>query len=293
MGKITNIQRFCIDDGPGIRTTVFLSGCPLKCLWCHNPETWSLNGTMFYYPDKCVSCGKCTNICKNHVIENGRHVFKRENCNACGKCLQTGCDALEYSVKDYSSEKVIDIVKEDAAFYKSSGGGVTLSGGEPMMQFQFLLDLVKKLKKEDIHICLETSGYAPTEKFLEIKDYIDLFLYDYKITNEKEHIKYTGVSNELILHNLSVLDKNGALVVLRCPIIPTINDNEEHLLQIGKLADKYDSIKEINLMPYHTLGNSKRLHIGKETVLDNIENVSRVKIREYADRIITKKKIIC
>ena len=176
-------------------------------------------------------------------------------------------------------------------------GGLVVENGKKLYEKYLTEEQTERIlawaKKEDIHICLETSGYAPTEKFLEIKDYIDLFLYDYKITNEKEHIKYTGVSNELILHNLSVLDKNGALVVLRCPIIPTINDNEEHLLQIGKLADKYDSIKEINLMPYHTLGNSKRLHIGKETVLDNIENVSRVKIREYADRIITKKKIIC
>lgn len=292
MGKVMNIQRFCVDDGPGIRTTVFLSGCPLKCLWCHNPESWKINGKLFYYPEKCVSCGKCTLICDCHSIVDGKHQLERSKCISCGKCVATGCNAFEMSAKDYSVQEVMDIVLKDQRYYENSKGGVTFSGGEPMVQFEFLKELMKQSKKNGLHVCLETCGYAPTEKYLEISKYVDLFLYDYKMTDEKTHIQYTGVSNQLILENLKVLNDTGAQIVLRCIIVPGVNDNEEHFDAIGHLADQYDGIIEVDVEPYHDMGNSKRERLGEKTVLTGIVPVDKQEKERYIREIKTKKKVV-
>ena len=292
MGKVMNIQRFCVDDGPGIRTTVFLSGCPLKCLWCHNPESWKINGKLFYYPEKCVSCGKCTLICDCHSIVDGKHQLDRSKCISCGKCVATGCNALEMSAKDYSVQEVMDIVLKDQRYYENSKGGVTFSGGEPMVQFEFLKELMKQSKENGLHVCLETCGYAPTEKYLEISKYVDLFLYDYKMTDEKTHIQYTGVSNQLILENLKALNDTGDQIVLRCIIVPGVNDNEEHFDAIGHLADQYDGIIEVDVEPYHDLGNSKRERLGEEKVLIDIKPVDKQEKERYLSRIKTKKKVV-
>lgn len=290
MGKIINIQRFCVDDGPGIRTTVFLSGCGMRCLWCHNPESWKLSGEMFYYPEKCVACGRCTAICHCHSIRGGIHVYDRASCISCGKCQSIGCGALELSVKEYNAEEVIEQVLKDQKYYKESGGGVTFSGGEPMVQFEFLGELLKLAKASGLHVCLETSGYAETEKYLIIKEYVDIFLFDYKLTNEEMHRKYTGVSNKLILKNLDELANMETQIRLRCIIIPTINDTNEHFEAIGKIADKYDNIIAVDLETYHNLGNSKLLHLGKEKIQD-IPIPSEEEKRNYLRKIKTKKII--
>lgn len=290
MGKIINIQRFCVDDGPGIRTTVFLSGCSMHCLWCHNPESCKLNGEMFYYPEKCVACGRCAVICHCHSIKDGVHVYNRTNCINCGKCQSTGCGALELSVREYSAEEVIRQVLKDIKYYETSGGGVTFSGGEPMVQFEFLVELLKLAKAHNLHVCLETSGCAETEKYLAIKDYVDIFLFDYKLTDEDMHKKYTGVSNKLILKNLDELANLGVKIRLRCVIVPTINDTKEHFEAIGKIADKYDSIVAVDMEPYHNLGNSKLQHLGKEKIMD-IPIPTEEEKNNYLKQINTKKII--
>lgn len=292
MGKVMNIQRFCVDDGPGIRTTVFLSGCPLKCLWCHNPESWKVSGKLFYYPEKCVSCGKCTLICDCHSITGGQHQLHREKCVSCGKCTATGCRALEMSVKEYTVSEVMEQIIKDKRYFDSSGGGVTFSGGEPMVQYEFLKELLILAKKRGLHVCLETCGYAPAERYIEISKYVDLFLYDYKMTSEEDHKYYTGVSNQLILKNLEALNQGGAKIVLRCVIIPGVNDNEEHFQTIARIADDYDGIIEVDVEPYHDLGNSKRRRLGEAEVLTDVTPVDKQEKENYLKRIKTKKKVI-
>jgi len=289
MGKIFNIQRFCVDDGPGIRTVVFLSGCPLKCQWCHNPESWNVNGSLFYYPEKCVSCGQCAAICSCHTFEDGVHKIDRSKCTLCGKCAEIGCGALKLSVKDYTAQEAMDVVLKDKRFYDGSGGGVTFSGGEPLLQYDFLVDMMKIAKENGLHVCLETCGFYDTEKLLALTEYVDIFLYDYKMTDEQKHLEYTGVSNKLILKNLEALNDAGAKIVLRCVLIPTVNDNDEHFEAIGRIADKYDGITAVNIEPYHELGNSKRAGIGKDATFEDIEIPNKEVVKSYLDRIHTKK----
>lgn len=289
MGKIFNIQHFCIDDGPGIRTTVFMSGCPMHCIWCHNPESAHINGDIFYYRQKCILCGRCAQLCNCHVIDGDKHIFNRANCTLCGKCCEIGCGALEMSAREYSLPELMTEVMKDRRFYDESGGGITFSGGEPMLQFDFLYEVLKEIKKEDLHVCLETAGYAPTENFERISKYVDTFLYDYKLSSEDDYEKYTGVSSKLILTNLDFLDRIGADIILRCTIIPGINDNDNHFAQIRKIAEKYDSISSVNLQGYHDMGNSKRMSLGKTPTMENISEVSSGNIKEYAARIASRK----
>lgn len=292
MGMVMNIQRFCLDDGPGIRTTVFLSGCAMKCMWCHNPESWELKGKLLYYPEKCIACGRCAAICRCHIKKNGIHLWNSNECIACGRCSELSCGALQMSACEYSSKEVLDIVMRDQRYYSSSGGGVTFSGGEPMLQFDFLKEMLKSAKEKQLHVCLETSGFAPTEHYMEIMEYVDLFLYDYKMTDNELHKKYTGVSNKLILSNLEMLNRGGAKIILRCIIIPTINDNDEHFKAIGKLADMYEGIQSVHIEPYHDMGNSKRVHLGEPLVLQELKIADKKTKEEYLKKIITKKTCI-
>ena len=183
-------------------------------------------------------------------------------------------------------------VSEDLDFYRASGGGVTFTGGEPMLQFEFLLALAKAARAKGIHVCLETSGYGEADTFLRISEYVDLFLFDCKLTDGEKHLRYTGVPLEPIQRNLEVLNAAGASIFLRCPIIPGINDNDAHFSAIGRLANRFDAIREVHILPYHELGNSKRERMGIAPALPDLKTVSREKGAEYANRIVTKKKII-
>ncbi|MBE5732080.1 MAG: glycyl-radical enzyme activating protein [Clostridiales bacterium] len=273
-GIVFNIQKFSVNDGPGIRTTVFLKGCPLSCTWCHNPESKRAFPELMYSADKCVMCGKCAHVCpKNvHLFENGKHIVVRENCIACGKCEEECLyEALEIAGKEKSVEEVIDEVLKDKIFYETSNGGVTLSGGEPLLQYEFSLELLKRAKQEGLHTAIETCGYTSEEKIREIASYVDLFLFDYKITNDQLHKKYTGVSNERIIHNLKVLNSLGKQIILRCPIIPGINDTDEHFSGIARIANELGCVSEINVEPYHPLGKSKAEKLGVEYELSDLK----------------------
>lgn len=265
-GTVFNIQKFCINDGSGIRTTIFLKGCPLKCVWCHNPESQSVKSEIMFYNDKCINCGKCVAICPNgcHSFNSGVHIFDIKNCEKCFLCTKTGCEALEKVGREISTDEVINDVLKDKIFYDNSGGGLTLSGGEPLYQFDFSLEILKKAKKSGLHTAIETCGFATVDMIKEISKYVDLFLFDYKETNSELHKKFTCINNDIILENLSLLNDMGKSIILRCPIIPCCNDRKEHFKGICNTANKFEHILHIEIEPYHALGEGKYLSLRNE-----------------------------
>jgi glycyl-radical enzyme activating protein len=276
-GIIFDIQRASFNDGPGIRTTVFLKGCPLSCAWCHNPESEADSRQLFFYFDKCTFCGACAALCPGnvHSLVNGTHIIDYDKCTFCGKCVEE-CNykALKIVGKYMSVDEVMIEIMADFDFYTNSGGGITLSGGEPLIQFTFAMELLKICRKMNVNTCVETSGYISSTLFRQVIPYVDILLYDYKITGSEEHKNYTGVSNEMILENLDLAYRTGIPIILRCPIIPGINDNERHFKGIRDLDKKYPFLKGIELLPYHALGNSKRTSIGIEKTLPDLKTVT-------------------
>jgi glycyl-radical enzyme activating protein family len=306
-GLVFNIQRFSIHDGPGIRTSVFMKGCPLRCIWCHNPESRSGEPEISYISHKCAGCGRCAAVCPNgaHIITadpqtsgDGKgfiHIFDRTKCVRCGKCV-SACfySALSVAGKRYSSEEVIAEVIRDLPFYKNSGGGVTFTGGEPFAQYEFLLDMLRRSKENGLHVCIETSLFAPTERLLEAAEYVDLFLTDYKESNNALHREYTGVPIEPILVNLHALDASGAKIALRCPLIPGKNDREDHYRAIAELANSLTNLIEIDLEPYHPLGISKCDNFGLECAYNRSEFMEKSSAAAAAEfiRKFTEKKVV-
>jgi len=264
-GIVYDIQRGAVNDGPGIRTTVFLKGCPLRCIWCHNPESQQSKPQLRFYPDKCRNYLECVSACPTdtHIAIDGKHTVRFERCTLSGECI-SACpnDALEIVGKEMSVSEVLDIVEKDRRFYEESGGGITLSGGEPMLQFEYTKQLLFTAKNAGIHTTVDTSGYASRDHFAEILPATDLFLYDYKVTDPAMHKDLTGVSNELILGNLEYLYHKGAKIILRCPLIQTVNDGQKHLRAIANLREKYPKLEGIEIMPFHNMGRKKAREIG-------------------------------
>ena len=252
---IFDIERNSFVDGPGIRTTVFFKGCNLKCVWCHNPESQDFKPQMMFYKDKCKGCGKCQEICSTP-----------ENCTLCGKCtFYCPVDARKVCGKEYTVDEVFAEVIKDKAYYDNSGGGVTFSGGECMLQIDFLLEILKKCKENGIHTTVDTAGHIPFESFEKILPYTDLFLYDIKIINSEKHKKYIGVGNKLILENLKKLFKAKVKIWIRIPVISGVNDSIEEMQLIKGFLDKNGKPEKIELLPYHAMGENKYAAIGKKT----------------------------
>lgn len=287
-GTIFNIQKFSIQDGPGIRTTIFMKGCPLSCLWCHNPESNKTTTEIFFSSQKCIGCSACVAVCQQggHRLEEHAHIYNRENCIHCGACAEacvTG--ALEKIGRSASVEEVMQEVLKDKIFYETSGGGLTLSGGEPLAQFRFTKALLEAAKAQGLHTCIETCGYAPWEHYEQLAGLVDIFLFDYKLTDPQLHKQYTGVSNERILENLRKLDAMGAAIILRCPIIPTINDTPGHFAGIAATANSLSHITEVHIEPYHPLGNSKLDMLGKVYPLEHLTSPEKETVDAWVQRI--------
>ena len=261
-GVVFDIEKFAVHDGPGIRTVVFLKGCPLRCFWCHNPESQEVQSEISFQPEKCVGCGYCARICPADAVHNG--VFDRAKCIRCGKCTeQCYAGARKLIGRRMNVEDVLSEVLKDKLFYETSGGGMTLSGGEPMSQFEFTLELLKQAKAAGLHPAMETCGLAPVERYLAVVPNVDFFLFDIKETDPVRHREYTGVPMAPIHQSLFALDQVGAQSILRCPIIPGLNDREDHFHAIAALANRLHHVQAINILPYHPLGNSKLKRLGK------------------------------
>ena len=258
---IFDIQRNSFVDGPGIRTTVFFKGCNLRCKWCHNPESQSFEKQMMFYKDKCTGCGKCREVCPNHL----------QSCDFCGKCeLYCPAEARKICGREYTSDEVLAEVIKDKAFYENSGGGVTFSGGECMLQLDFLCEILKKCKAAGIHTAVDTAGNVQWESFEKILPFTDLFLYDIKAFGAELHRKGTGVSNELILENLKNLSGRADIIV-RIPVIGGYNDNDEEIRQIADFLKQIKIIKA-ELLPYHAMGEHKYTALGRNTESFNVPN---------------------
>jgi pyruvate formate lyase activating enzyme len=265
-GVIFNIQHYSIHDGPGIRTTVFLKGCPLRCLWCQNPESQASRPEIFFDSEKCQGCGACVQACPEGAIEldEGKSRTNRDLCQGAGKCAQVCPNEVRNLMGRYvTAGEVFERVAADAIFYQRSGGGVTLSGGEPLAQPQFAISLLKLCKEAAIHTTLDTCGYARWETVRRVLEYVDLVLYDLKHMDPVEHEKYTGVSNDLILDNARKIHELSVPLLARVPLIPGYNDTAENIVATARfIVNELDSIK-VHLLPYHRLGETKYARMEK------------------------------
>lgn len=266
-GIVFNIQRFSIHDGPGIRTTVFLKGCTLRCFWCHNPESIDPSSELQVFVQKCIGCGRCVEVCpvEAHSIEDGRKTFNRILCIKCGKCAEvcyTG--ALEMTGKKMFVKEVVDEAEKDRAFYDNSGGGVTFSGGEPLLQKNFIKELLAESKKRGLHTAVETAGNVLWETFEEILPLVDLFLYDVKVMDPDKHKAVTGSDNKRCLDNLKKLTQKGANINIRVPVIPGVNDTEGEMQEIVELIIATSRSIPVELLPFHRMGEGKYISLGLE-----------------------------
>lgn len=266
--KIFEIKRFAVHDGDGIRTTVFFKGCPLKCVWCHNPEGISPNPELAYLKHKCIGCGECISVCPTgaHVIENGLHVYNRQKCIACGKCADACLgSALNFYGKEVTVEELLPIILRDKEYFDNSSGGVTVSGGECLLYADFCAELLKRLKEEHINTAVDTCGFISKTALEKVMPYTDVFLYDMKAFDGEIHKKCTGRDNATILQNLLYLDENGCKTEIRIPFVPDFNDGE--IDKIGTFLVKLKNLTKIRVLSYHNYAGSKYASLSMQNTL--------------------------
>ena len=265
-GTIFNIQRFSIHDGPGIRTTVFFKGCNLRCFWCHNPEAAAIQPQLQYFPEKCIVCGNCAAVCPEgaHRVVDGGRLFQRDLCRLSFRCVEECFSgALQKIGKDYTVPELVAEIERDQPYFESSGGGVTFSGGEPLLQKDFLKALLQICRARGIHTAVDTAGNLPQAVFEEIQPLTDLFLYDIKACDEDIHRQATGVGNRRIHANLRWLAQAGSQVWVRIPVIPGVNDSQAEIQGIARLLAPLTGIQWVELMAFHTLGSEKYASLGQ------------------------------
>jgi pyruvate formate lyase activating enzyme len=276
-GTIFNIKTFAVHDGPGIRTTIFLKGCPLKCAWCHNPEGVGGDPRLSWVEHKCAHCGACVKVCPEgaHAMEGCRHILRRERCLSCGKCV-SACfpEALRLYGETISPVAAARIVVRDKPFYDNSGGGLTVSGGEPLLQPGFVRELFEIVKEQNIHTAVDTSGAVPVKNLDSVMDLTDLFLFDLKHPEPDRHREGTGMDNRGILENLRRLSERGKAVEVRIPLIPGYNDGEETIGLTGAILGKIKTLTRVVILPYHDYARSKYTAMGMEDTMPHVSSPS-------------------
>jgi pyruvate formate lyase activating enzyme len=285
---VVDILRSSMNDGPGIRTTVFLKGCPLRCLWCHNPESQALQSELSFDVARCTLCGKCVEVCPHqvHQIIDGVHTLDRERCEAQGQCVQNcPAGALKLVGTAWTPQAVVAMALRDKAYFEHSGGGITISGGEPMAQFRPVLETLKLARQAGLHTCLDTCGQAPLDRYMDILPYVNLFLWDVKATGETSHRVLTGADGRMIQQNLEALYAAGANIRLRCPMVPGVNDTAEHLQRLAHLAARMPKLDGIDLMPYHSFGRNKAAKVGMTQDGLPEESASQEQIDRWLDAL--------
>ena len=289
-GIIFDVKRYAIHDGPGIRTTVFLKGCPLQCQWCQNPEGIEPGPEIFVRQKLCAEdCDACVSACPQGAIsKDGNSIeIDRAKCDFCGKC-EDACvyEALEIVGREVTVAEALAEMERDRVFFDESGGGITFSGGEPLMQLDFLLALLPEIKKRNIHVTLDTSGFVSFKDLERVSDQVDLFLYDLKIMDDEKHKEYTGVSNRIILENLRELTERGKPVAVRIPLISGVNDDDQSIQLLTEYLRSLKNIKQISLLPYHSGGCEKYRNLRKEDSLKTFQPPSGKRIDEIEKILI-------
>ena len=282
-GTVFNIQRYSIDDGPGVRTTVFLKGCPLTCLWCSNPESQSPLPEVIWRCTSCKRCGTCVDTCTENAISliDGEIRIDRRACTSCGKCAGSCAqEALSLSGKTMTVDEAFKVVERDFEYYEASGGGVTASGGEILGQADFVAALFEQCRTEGISTCADTSGFGDPAALEKILKHSDLVLFDLKHIDADEHMRFCGQSNELIISNLELVANSGVKVIIRVPLIPDYNTSSDALNKIAETIRDKAGNAEVNIMPYHSYGANKYKMLGKEYPLEGLRELRhREKVR--------------
>ncbi len=288
-GLIFDIKKYAIHDGAGIRTTIFLKGCPLHCPWCHNPEGIKPQTEITISPGRCIHCEHCLHACERGALKSRNDIIALdpEKCDLCGACLDVCCSrAIERVGRYITVEQAVEEIEKDRVFYEESGGGVTLSGGEPLMQPQFAISLLRACKLRGIHTVLDTCGYADPEILQEVSEFVDLFLFDIKIMDEEKHKHYTGVSNQQIFCNLRTLSQKGKTIHIRIPVIPGITDDEGNIQMLGTFLAPLQHIDKISLLPYHRAWLTKHRKIKSSSepyIADTPSPASLTRIQEVLE----------
>lgn len=287
-GLVLDIRKFSIHDGPGIRTTVFLKGCALSCWWCHNPESQARGVEAVLRDNRCIRCGACVDACQHGAVTwtDAGPVTDRAACAACGTCAAVCyAEAREIAGRELSVETVMAVVEQDLPFYVESGGGVTLSGGEPLLQREFTAALLTALRRRGIHTALDTCGYAAWDTVERLRGDVDLFLYDVKLMDDARHRRFTGVPNAPILGNLEGLSARGHAIRLRVPVIPGVNDDDENLDALAAFAVRLPHLAGVDLLPYHHIGADKYARLDRTYPLPDTRPPSRERLDAIARRL--------
>ncbi|OPJ60589.1 glycyl-radical enzyme activating protein [Clostridium oryzae] len=281
-GLISNIQRFSTHDGPGIRTTVFLKKCNLKCFWCHNPECLYSKLELQFFQNRCIKCMECLNLCNKAALEfDGTQItIDREKCDTCGKCIKVcPSNSLLISAKFMQSDELVEIIDRDKDFYRFSGGGITFSGGEPLLQKEFLIEVLMKCRKNAYHTAIESAFNVNWSIIERINELIDLFIIDIKTMDSAMHKYVTGSDNTLILSNIEKLDKLNKKIWIRCPIIPEINDTLKSVKEIAEFVKQLKNVEKVELIPFHKLAKNKYESLGMEYGASELESPSAEKMK--------------
>lgn len=293
-GCLFNIQKFSLNDGPGIRSIVFFKGCPMSCLWCSNPESQCVTPQIMYNKNLCLECGTCNEVCESSAINlNSLNRIDRERCIACGKCVEhCPTEALVMSGESVSVDETIEKLKKDSIYYRRSGGGVTLSGGEALLQPEFAIELLKRCKALGWHTAIETAMYVKSETIKKVVPYLDLILVDVKSMNTSRHKEFTGVDNNLILNNIRLSDEIAKEIIIRVPVIEGFNSDEKSIHDIAEFAKTLNKVNRIDLLPYHSYGENKYETIGRNYFLKDLKPPSDDKMN-YFKKIVEDMGLIC